>query len=331
MLRTSSIVTAIRTRIPPLYDPIISTGLHKGQSGRILIVGGSEEYTGAPYYAGIAALRTGADICHIICHPLAAPALKSYSPELIVHPVLGVPNQFESIINVLKRVHVVVVGPGLSRQDQQLEEAKRVIVEARRMELALVIDADGLFLVQQEPELVTGYLNCILTPNHVEFERLCKQMNIAEEPDLSTRVSKLSKSLGGVMVVCKGSEDIISDGTNWVGVKESGSPRRCGGQGDILAGSIATFVSWTKGYKQGLYTSSTSVDEKSVDVESMDGTVTSVGLVALACAAACVLVRKASRRAFDMKGRATSATAMIEYLGQVFSESFDQVDFKKRN
>ena len=56
--------------------------------GRVGIIGGSFEYTGAPFYAGMAALKTGADLCHIFCAEEAAIPLKSYSPELIVHPFL---------------------------------------------------------------------------------------------------------------------------------------------------------------------------------------------------------------------------------------------------
>ena len=57
-------------------------------SGRLGIIGGSQEYTGAPYYAAYAPLRIGADLSYLYTHPDAAPILKSYSPDLIVHPGL---------------------------------------------------------------------------------------------------------------------------------------------------------------------------------------------------------------------------------------------------
>lgn len=62
--------------------------MHKGEAGRIGVIGGSLEYTGAPYYAGIAALKFGADLCHVFCPKAASIPLKCYSPELIVHPIL---------------------------------------------------------------------------------------------------------------------------------------------------------------------------------------------------------------------------------------------------
>jgi ATP-dependent NAD(P)H-hydrate dehydratase len=74
---------AFRACIPPL-----SYATHKGSAGRIGVVGGSLEYTGAPYFAAISAMKAGGDLGHVFCPEAAAPVIKSYSPELIVHPLL---------------------------------------------------------------------------------------------------------------------------------------------------------------------------------------------------------------------------------------------------
>ena len=66
--------------------PKLELTAHKGQNGKVGVVGGSKEYTGAPYYAGVSALRSGADLSHIFCPSEALIAIKSYSPEIIVHP-----------------------------------------------------------------------------------------------------------------------------------------------------------------------------------------------------------------------------------------------------
>ncbi|MBV97263.1 ATP-dependent (S)-NAD(P)H-hydrate dehydratase, partial [Eschrichtius robustus] len=73
----------VRNVVPPL-----AAWQHKGQAGRIGVVGGCPEYTGAPYFAAISALKVGADLSHVFSTQDAAPVIKSYSPELIVHPVL---------------------------------------------------------------------------------------------------------------------------------------------------------------------------------------------------------------------------------------------------
>lgn len=77
------LLQAFKKVIPPLlFDT------HKGEAGRIGVVGGSEEYTGAPIFAGMAAFRTGADLVHVFCAKNAAIPIKSFSPDLIVHPIL---------------------------------------------------------------------------------------------------------------------------------------------------------------------------------------------------------------------------------------------------
>ncbi len=70
--------------------PVLTEAKHKGQSGKIGIVGGCKEYTGAPYFVGISALKAGADLASIFCTDAAAVPIKVYSPELMVWPLLPV-------------------------------------------------------------------------------------------------------------------------------------------------------------------------------------------------------------------------------------------------
>ena len=68
--------------------PRLTHELHKGECGRIAVFGGCVMYTGAPYFAAIAGVKTGADLAHVFCEQQAGVVIKAYSPELIVHPVL---------------------------------------------------------------------------------------------------------------------------------------------------------------------------------------------------------------------------------------------------
>jgi ATP-dependent NAD(P)H-hydrate dehydratase len=68
--------------------PKLSKEMHKGQSGKIGVVGGSKEYSGAPYFAAISSLRAGADLSYVFTTKDTAPVIKSYSPEMIVLPLL---------------------------------------------------------------------------------------------------------------------------------------------------------------------------------------------------------------------------------------------------
>jgi ATP-dependent NAD(P)H-hydrate dehydratase len=65
----------------------LSPTSYKGSSGRVGVLGGSARYTGAPYYAAMAALKAGADLAFVFCAKEAAQPIKGYSPELMVAPV----------------------------------------------------------------------------------------------------------------------------------------------------------------------------------------------------------------------------------------------------
>ena len=67
--------------------PILSNHATKNQNGVVGIIGGSYEYTGAPFYAAISALKVGADMAHIFCSKSSSTPIKTYSPEIIVHPL----------------------------------------------------------------------------------------------------------------------------------------------------------------------------------------------------------------------------------------------------
>ena len=156
--------------------PKLNVTKHKGQDGRIGIVGGSLEYSGAPYFAGMSALRTGADLVHIFCCKEASTPIKSFSPELIVHPILD--DETETAINQimpwLSRLHVILIGPGLGRDPKVFQTVAELIKVCRGLAKPLVIDADGLFLVGENPQLIKNYPGIVLTPNAMEFTRLVK-------------------------------------------------------------------------------------------------------------------------------------------------------------
>ena len=67
--------------------PTLTNNSKKGDNGRVAVIGGSLEFTGAPYYAAISSLKVGGDLAYIFCSKSASIAIKSYSPEVIVLPV----------------------------------------------------------------------------------------------------------------------------------------------------------------------------------------------------------------------------------------------------
>lgn len=125
-------------------------------------------------------MRLGADLAHVVCDPEAGSAIKTYSPDLIVHRVVKEEQTAEEVkevlTGILTRMHAIVVGPGLGRDEYMFNAARAAIGIAKENKQYIVIDADGLFLVGKEPEIIKGYKRAVLTPNVIEFGRLCESM-----------------------------------------------------------------------------------------------------------------------------------------------------------
>lgn len=209
---------------------------HKGQHGRIGVVGGCHLYTGAPYYAAMASLRAGAELASVFTAPSAAQAIKTYSPELMVVPEYDIDGWEE-------RLHVLIVGPGLGRDEPDLV---RSLLE-RDNQLPMIIDADGLFLLNNHLSLLSRMTRqVILTPNKPEFERLKQattksKLVTAEWAECDqANVAVLASTLK-CTIMLKGEKDVIGDVNGRIVVNnEPGSNRRCGGQGDLLVGVVAS-------------------------------------------------------------------------------------------
>ncbi|XP_012268652.1 ATP-dependent (S)-NAD(P)H-hydrate dehydratase [Athalia rosae] len=290
--------------------PVLTSSKYKGQDGRIGIFGGSTEYTGAPFFAAISALRVGADLAHIFCTKEAGIPLKSYSPEPIIHPVLDQHDAIKLIKPWLDRLHVIVIGPGLGREEKVFKVIADLISICRDLKKPLIIDADGLALICQRPELVKEYPGLILTPNAVEFSRLAKALleksiqpaPVAKVSDVKHLADVLGKN---VVVLHKGAKDVIVDGhkgTETLSCGVSGSPRRCGGQGDLLSGALAVFYWWAI---------------------SAGPSECALSPAMTAAYAASRLTRECNAAAFKIKQRATLTTDMIECIHPVFAKLFE--------
>lgn len=158
----------------------------------------------------MSSLRAGADLAHVFCTPSAGAVIKTYSPDLIVHtlfnPSEDVPS-IDELEGLMKRLHVLVIGPGLGRDDYMQSAGKRALEVAKKLGLWVVLDAEsvvhspvtlfsetlteqaflsfgrtlssshsGLYAVTQDPSIIQGYEKAILTPNIMEFKYLSEKM-----------------------------------------------------------------------------------------------------------------------------------------------------------
>ncbi|GAA5934216.1 hypothetical protein JCM1841_004700 [Sporobolomyces salmonicolor] len=294
--------------IPPL-----SPDLHKGQAGRIGVLGGSKDYSGAPYFASMTTLRMGADLAHVICEPAAGNIIKTYSPDLIVHTDLHEGLSEEEIRDVftslMPRLHTLVVGPGLGREKHMQLAARIAIKLARENDLYIVIDADGLFLVQNDPSVVKGYKRAVLTPNVVEFGRLAQACNLDKDLPKNELAAAFSRALDGPTIFEKGRQDRITNGYKTLVNEVPGSSRRCGGQGDVLSGAVGTFLAWGKNYEER-------------EAKDEDDPIPPEDITLYAAYGAATMTRTASRLTFADYKRAMQTGEMLGYVGRAFEETF---------
>ncbi len=249
---------------------------YKGQHGRIGIVGGSADYIGSHYFAAMGALRVGADLVTIFCPPDAAIPLRLLSPDAMVLPSLAVDQQ------QLKNIRALVIGPGLGRNPDIREDIITTLTAMVERDIPLVLDSDALWWVENDERFRKVVQNAtlpIITPNAPEAARL--------------------QDTSGFACIAKGREDYISVGNIRTSVANYGSPKRAGGQGDILAGITALFASWV---------------HNSPHFRSREER------TAAAAVAASIVTRRAASLAFDKHGRSLVASDILNWIGTAVSE-----------
>jgi ADP-dependent NAD(P)H-hydrate dehydratase / NAD(P)H-hydrate epimerase len=204
---------------------------HKGDSGRILVIGGGP-YTGAPALSAMAALRAGADIVSVAAPKRAARAISGFSPNLIVTELSDdhlQPSDLDVLRDLIAGHDVVVMGMGLGRHPETMQALAEIIPLCSK----IVIDADAL-----QPDLP---LKGIVTPHAGEFQRISGislgELGYRERMEPLKGYARKK----GLVVLLKGKVDLISDGES-VRANTTGNPgMTVGGTGDVLAGITAAF------------------------------------------------------------------------------------------
>ena len=213
---------------------------HKGDFGRVLLLCGSVGYTGAAALAAMGALRAGAGLVYLgvpeSIYTIAAVKLT----EPIVFPLPEKDGKLAAaaineIANVLHKMDAVLIGPGLGQSEDTFAVTRWVL---ENFSGPVVVDADGINVLSSHKNILRGRTNpTILTPHEGEFSRLTGSY----PTDRITDAQKLAQDLG-VVVVLKGFESIITDGTTTY-INPTGNPGMAvGGSGDVLAGVITSLL-----------------------------------------------------------------------------------------
>jgi NAD(P)H-hydrate epimerase len=219
---------------------------HKGDYGRLLVIGGGSRYVGAPALVGLAALRSGVDLAIIAAPEKAAWTINSFSPDLITIklPCRDLePSALSELRNEFKSATAVVVGSGLGTlaktRDAVLELARTLRDEYPG--LPTLFDADGLKALASERGLLQG-MPWVLTPHAREFELLTGVDLPTDIKGRAQQVKAAAKELG-CSVLLKAWVDVIASPAGEVKLNYTGnSGMTVGGTGDVLAGVVGAFL-----------------------------------------------------------------------------------------
>ncbi|HVY80208.1 MAG TPA: NAD(P)H-hydrate dehydratase [Steroidobacteraceae bacterium] len=202
---------------------------HKGDFGRVLIVGSGVGMPGAVRLAGEACLRVGAGLVTVAVAPENVAAIASGRPELICLPL----SEIEALREPIERADVVAIGPGLGRSAW----AHRALDAVLASDKPLVVDADALNLIAEGAP--TTRANWILTPHPGEAGRLLGIGTGEVQSDRLAALGALIERYGGT-VVLKGAGTLVGAPGRIAGVCERGNPGMASaGMGDVLTGAIA--------------------------------------------------------------------------------------------
>ena len=266
---------------------------HKGNNGKLLIVGGNKDFAGAPAIAGMASIGAGADLVYVCAPEKAAEAIKSTSPDLIVKSLDGDKLSLDHADEILKAaqdVDAVLIGPG-SGIDEETSKLFNVLVA--KVKKPIVLDADAL--KQVEISLIKARDDVILTPHISEFKSIFNvsgdlkldidSYDFAKVDDNITEFHQITRQIEGTVVI-KGQYDLILSKTKFKINRSGNAGMTVGGTGDALSGIATGLLS------QGL---------NAFDSASLAAFINGL----------------AGDAAFEDKGNGFSATDLVSYIGNV--------------
>ncbi len=223
-----------------LLYPVPKADSHKGQNGSLLIVAGGP-FTGAPALVAMGALGMGADLVHIATPALAAQIVAGYSPNFIVHPLVGhrlLNEDVEIILELATKANALAIGPGLGDSPGTLASVRNIV---KSVDMPIVFDADAIRAMGQEPT-VLARKRAVATPHAREFALLTGKTLPETLEEKAKMVQEAAKALG-ITILLKGHVDIVSDGTRTKFNYTGNAGMTVGGTGDVLCGAVGGLLS----------------------------------------------------------------------------------------
>ena len=211
---------------------------HKGNYGRILLIGGSENYGGAIIMAAEAALNSGAGLISVATHAVNLDALHARNPE-----VMFIDWRDRNLVNLMKKMDVIVCGPGLGSGTFALQLMSTICQNISQNQI-LILDASALDMISQDAKLIPTQVGLVvITPHQMEWQRL-SQIRISYQTDIANldALKKIFPTQNAILVL-KSNHTHVYTKADQIFVNPIGNPGMAtGGMGDTLAGIIGGFT-----------------------------------------------------------------------------------------
>lgn len=226
---------------PPL--PERNPDGHKGSFGEVLFIAGARGYYGAPGFAAMSFLKAGGGYARLAAPESIIPVIAASGSEVVFHPMSETdtgsisPRNKTRLLELADRVDMVVIGPGISLNDETVGLVREL---SRRIARPLLIDGDGI-------TAVSGDLACIrkrkaatvITPHLGEMARVTGRPIKTIEEDRISHLRETAEDLHAV-VVLKGARSLTGYPDGRISMTLSGNPGMAtAGSGDVLTGTIA--------------------------------------------------------------------------------------------
>lgn len=214
---------------------------HKGDYGKVAIIGGSQGMCGSISLCAMAALRCGSGLVYNYCPACIAEIMQIKALENIIIPVRDCEGKISTdclydLNESLTDKDVLAVGCGMGRPTEGLIFMKSLFHIAKQ---PMVVDADGLNIVSTDPSILKIGGPKILTPHMAEMARLCGLSVEDLKKDPQNIARSFAKQYGAVLVL-KGHHSFVTDGEKTY-INRTGNPGMAtAGSGDVLTGIISS-------------------------------------------------------------------------------------------
>jgi len=227
----------------PVKLPPRNKDAHKGDFGEVLFVAGASSYFGAPYFAALSFLKAGGGYSRLAAPRSIVPFIASKGSEIVFVPQvetssgsIALQNK-RALLELSERMDMVILGPGLSLEEETLQLAREL---AGEVDKPLLIDGDGITALCQDLQIIKGRkAETILTPHLGEMSRITK-MSVREIDANKIDVLQRTARELNATIVLKGAHSLVGYPDERVFINMSGNPGMAtAGSGDVLTGAIA--------------------------------------------------------------------------------------------